>query len=170
MCELPWIQLAESLLGTNEYPGSSNNPKIIAWAKELGTASNSVKWVANFYTKDEIPWCGLFVGYVMHKCDYDDQLPDNPLGALEWLNFGVKTKPRYGAVMCFRRNGGGHVGFYVSEDDEYYHILGGNQSDSVNVTKVAKDRFVGARWPEDDDTETQAIVKKFDGKVSTNEA
>ena len=46
-----------------------------------------------------------------------------------------------------KQSGKGHVGFYVAEDDKAYHILGGNQSDAVNVKRVPKDRFVEARWP-----------------------
>jgi hypothetical protein len=49
--------------------------------------------------------------------------------------------------MVFKRAGGGHVGFYVGEDKDAYHILGGNQSDMVSVARVAKDRHVDARWP-----------------------
>ena len=49
--------------------------------------------------------------------------------------------------MVFSRTGGGHVGFYVGEDKDAYHILGGNQSDMVSIARVAKDRHVATRWP-----------------------
>lgn len=45
------------------------------------------------------------------------------------------------------QSGLGHVGFYAGEDTEAYRILGGNQSDSVSLAWVSKDRFVAARWP-----------------------
>jgi uncharacterized protein (TIGR02594 family) len=170
MCDLNWIQIANSLQGTNEYPGSSNNPKILKWADSIAAVSSRLNWIDDFYDKDSIPWCGLYVGYVMLQAGYGSQLPKNPLGAKEWLNFGEKTTPRQGAVMVFSREGGGHVGFYVSEDADYYHILGGNQSDTVNIAKIAKSRFVGARWPVGEDTVTEKLVKKFDGKITTNEA
>ena len=95
----------------------------------------------------------------------------NPLSAREWLNFGENVKPAYGAVMVFSREGGGHVGFYVSEDTNYYHILGGNQSNQVNVIKISKSRFLGAVWPKtyQSDYVHNRIVKTFDGKVSVNE-
>ena len=41
----------------------------------------------------------------------------------------------------------GHVALYWAEDEDHYHILGGNQSDAVSITKIAKSRFLGARWP-----------------------
>jgi len=46
-----------------------------------------------------------------------------------------------------RASGLGHVGFYAGEDASAYRILGGNQSDSVSVAWVTKDRLVSARWP-----------------------
>jgi hypothetical protein len=42
-----------------------------------------------------------------------------------------------GDVLAFVRNGGGHVGLYVDEDASAYHVLGGNQSDRVSITRVA---------------------------------
>jgi hypothetical protein len=41
----------------------------------------------------------------------------------------------------------GHVGFYAGEDETNFHILGGNQADSVSVAKVSRDRFLDSRWP-----------------------
>jgi cell wall-associated NlpC family hydrolase len=34
-----------------------------------------------------------------------------------------------GDVLVFRRGGGGHVALYVGEDEEAFHVLGGNQAD-----------------------------------------
>ena len=165
--KLPWMETAKSHMGLREIRGKRHNPKIIRWAKNLGG------WVASYYKTDEIPWCGLFTGHCMDDNDIPISIK-NPLGARNWNKFGFKTDPRYGAVMVFSRKGGGHVGFYVSEDSKTYHILGGNQSNSVNVTKIAKSRFLGARWPHGFQTLHEMhrgrIRKKFDGKVSKNEA
>ena len=156
---------AINLIGTKEIPGRVHNKKILEWAKNIGG------WIKNFYTNDEIPWCGLFVAHCMREADIPLEI-SNPLSAREWLNFGENVKPAYGAVMVFSRKGGGHVGFYVSEDTNYYHILGGNQSNQVNVTKIAKSRFLGAVWPKtyQSDYVHKRVVKRFDGKVSTDEA
>jgi uncharacterized protein (TIGR02594 family) len=164
--EPPWMHTAKGLMGTDEIAGRRNNSVIIKWAKDFGG------FVKSYYTKDSIPWCGLFEAHIFQANDIPVTFV-NPLGARNWMKFGFPTEPQYGAVMVFSRKGGGHVGNYVSEDSKYYHILGGNQSDTVNVTKVAKSRFLGARWPKGYDTIHQElsgrIVKKFDGKVSTNE-
>jgi len=165
--KVPWIQTAKSHYGIKEIPGSRSNQTILNWAKQL------TGWPRNYYKNDDIPWCGLFVAH----CLLDNDIPvtiENPLSAKAWNEYGVKIKPCFGAIMVFSRNGGGHVGFYMSEDNSYYHILGGNQSNSVNVTKVAKSRFLGARWPKGYDTLYQqnkeiVIHKSFDGEISTNE-
>ena len=161
---LPWLAIAKELIGTDEVPGSGSNPIIVNWAKNLGG------FAAKYYTSDDIPWCGLFVGHCIHEAGIKVTI-ENPLYARDWNGFGSGTVPCYGAIMVFVRDGGGHVGFYVSEDADTYHILGGNQSDSVNVTRVAKERLLGARWP----TEfihlmTKPVVAQKTGKVSKNEA
>lgn len=138
--DLPWMKTAKSLLGIKEIPGAANNKAIIGWAKEIG------KPVSSIYTADSIAWCGLFTSYVVFK---NGMKPvDEPLWALNWAHFGLKLDtPAYGAIMVFKRSGGGHVGFYISEDADSYHILGGNQTDMVCVKKVAKAQCVGIRWP-----------------------
>ena len=159
-----WMNVANSLKGTREAQGSVNNPVIIGWAKGLGG------WIGQYYTKDEIPWCGLFVAHCMHKAGLP--FSQKSLSAREWLEWGVPCEPQYGAVMVFGREGGGHVGFYDSEDSVAYNITGGNQSDMVNTARIDKNRFLGARWPKDVPlpTKVQKIKKKLFGFLSRNEA
>jgi hypothetical protein len=71
----------------------------------------------------------------------------NPYWARNWLHFGVQTTPVYGAIVVFSRGNGGHVGFVVGEDNTDYYVLGGNQSDSVNIVRISKSRLLGCRWP-----------------------
>ena len=162
---MPWINIAQKLLGTDEVPGPKSNPVIVKWAKDMGG------FTAKYYTSDDIPWCGLFVGHCIFEAGIKVTI-ENPLYARDWNEFGTKCQPCFGAIMVFARDGGGHVGFYVSEDADTYHILGGNQSDSVNVTRVAKERLLGARWPTEymNLMKPDKIVKKFDAKISRNEA
>lgn len=168
--ETPWMATAKNLLGTREIRGKKSNNVIMSWARKLGRSMTSI------YTNDDIPWCGLFIAHIMNSNGIQVDI-ENPLGARNWLKFGEKCDPQYGAVMVFwrgKKSGRkGHVGTYVSEDDTTYHILGGNQSNSVNVIRIAKNRFLGARWPKGHDElkEKMAgrIKKDFDGSVSTNE-
>lgn len=73
--------------------------------------------------------------------------------------------------MVFDRAGGGHVAFYVGEDATHYHVLGGNQSDSVNVMRIAKDRCIARRWPRGVAVTGRPVWLDAKGApVSTNEA
>lgn len=81
-----------------------------------------------------------------------EKLPENPYLARNWLKFGKPLEtPIYGSIGVFWREKKtgtkGHVGFLVGEDKDHYYVLGGNQRNSVNVTKISKERFLGARWP-----------------------
>lgn len=164
---MPWLQAAYSLIGTRERPGRGSNEAIIGWADELGIEA---------YNDDDIPWCGLFVAHCIGSQLPDEHLPNNPLGARQWERFGKGTVPQLGAVMVFwresRASGKGHVGFYWAEDEQAYHILGGNQSNTVSVTRIARDRLLQARWPSSVPGPT-GIVRHADahGKIlSENEA
>ena len=63
------------------------------------------------------------------------------------LLFGQDTKQFPGAVLIFERGSGGHVGFAVGQEDTHFFGLGGNQSDSVTIARIAESRFLGAPWP-----------------------
>jgi len=150
-------------LGTIETPGAGNNTKIIGWAKETG--------LQNVYTADSIPWCGLFMAVVAKRAD--KPFPSTPLWALSWSKFGLQAgQPRLGDILTFVRKGGGHVGLYVGEDQQAYHVLGGNQSDKVCFTRIDKARLHAVRRPAyrvQPDT-VRPFVLAAGGTLSQNEA
>lgn len=164
---IPWVDTAYSLIGTQEKPGQGSNEAILGWAEDLEITS---------YNDDDIPWCGLFVAHCVGSQMPEEVLPANPLGARKWQHFGHEVSPRLGAIMVFWRgspNGWkGHVGFYWAEDDDAYHILGGNQSNSVSVTRIAKNRLITARWPDTGvEDDGQIRVASANGRLlSVNEA
>ena len=138
---LVWYEEAKRLMGTREKPGPASNQTLLDWAKEL-----DIK-----YPGDDIPWCGLFVAHCIGSTLTEEPLPANPLAARAWRKAGQPCQAGLGAILVFWRGsptgGLGHVGFYKGEDTDAYHVLGGNQSDSVSVARVAKNRLLGARWP-----------------------
>lgn len=160
---LPWMTTAESLIGVKRAPQGESNEEIIHWAEELGG------WVQETYTDDKIPWCGLFAAHCLSVNGMS--YPQNPLSALAYASHGKGLdQPSYGAIMVFTRNGGGHVGFYLGEDDDAYHILGGNQGSQVSKARLAKDRLHAIRWPaEADVVVTGPIALDPDQELSYNE-
>lgn len=162
---LAWLDKAYSQIGEKEIKGGKHNPKIVQWWKDIG---------ASWFTDDETPWCGAFVGGML----FDADLPVLPKGAgasaRAWENYGVKLdKPAVGCIVTFTRAGGGHVGFVVGKDKfGNLMVLGGNQGDAVNIKPFAVARATSYRWPS-----IYPAAHRFnlpvinsDGRVSTNEA
>ncbi|WP_413061942.1 TIGR02594 family protein [Sphingomonas carotinifaciens] len=148
--EPAWLRRARARIGVRETPGTGNSPIIMGWAKRLG-----MKVLGIAYNADSVPWCGVFVAEALTAGGIDlaaEGLHRMRIAvrAKAWADWGSALRPDRvapGAVLVFDRAGGGHVGFYVGEDDRHYHVLGGNQSDAVNVMRLAKDRCVAIRWP-----------------------
>lgn len=167
--ELAPKMLVEALrhYGIMEIKGAKSQVDITRWAKEVG--------VSGWYTNDDIPWCGLFVGVVAKRSGY--ALSANKLlAALKWLDWGevvVEGREMLWDVLIFERPGGGHVGFYVGENDHAFLVYGGNQSNAVGFAWIAKDRLKGARRPKyaiAEPPNVRKIILSETGEYSTNEA
>lgn len=155
---------AVKMLGTKEIVGKAHNPVILNWAKELG--------LEKVYTNDEIPWCGLAIAYACHKAGVE--VVDKPLWALNWAKYGTKvSEPMLGDILTFKRNSGGHVGIYVGEDKDCYHVLGGNQGNTMSVTRILKTRLHQARrtaWKIAQPANVRKVLLDAEGTISKNEA
>lgn len=162
-----WMREARRLMGVREQVGKGSNPVIMGWAKRLGG------WVASYYTDDDIAWCGLFIAHVIGLTLPREPLPANPLGALNYNKFGKQlAEPALGAIMTFTRPGGGHVAEYVGEDTTHYHVLGGNQNNSVSITRIEKGRLSDIRWPKTGEPERlgRILLTAAGVPVTRNEA
>ena len=127
---------AIKLFGTHEVPGPKNNPLIMEWAKEVHTT----------YPGDATAWCGLFISIVAKRAGWDYHPNGNALWAQNWASWGTPQKvAMLGDVLVFTRSGGGHVTLYVGEDEHFYHCLGGNQSDQVNIIRKPKTPILAIR-------------------------
>lgn len=138
--------LAQALAcyGTLETAGAANNPTIMSWRDQLKAAGCAIVG----YSGDAVPWCGLFMAYAMMMAGRVDEVVEGPLWALNWSKFGVDGgQPELGDILTFKREGGGHVALYIAEDPGHYHVLGGNQSDSVSIMRIAKTRMHACRQP-----------------------
>lgn len=129
---------AVKLIGTKEIPGMKNNPVILQWAKDLK--------IDDIYTNDDTAWCALFVAITIFKAGREPLHRYGCIRAREWANYGVKAdQAELADILVFIRPGGGHVGYYVGEDQTCYHVLGGNQSNMVNIIRIEKARCVAVR-------------------------
>lgn len=145
MSSAPWLTEAHKYIGQREVPG----PGVNAWIREMWNALPGGPWFWKHYGQDDskLPWCGAFVAMVLKSCGIT--LPKRYASALAWLEWGTRLQhPTAGAIVIFKRGGGGHVGFVVGRDQSgRLLVLGGNQSDAVRIDPFAEDRIVGYRWP-----------------------
>lgn len=130
------LRKAIELYGTVEYAKGSN-PVITGWAEEVGinTAKNRP------YSDDDIPWCGLFMAVCAKRAGWNAAPGGNALWARNWASWENPAPgaiPMLGDVLVFSRGSGGHVAQYVGEDAQYWHILGGNQSNAVTIMRKPK--------------------------------
>ncbi|MCB4767962.1 TIGR02594 family protein [Ancylobacter sp. Lp-2] len=141
---LPWIEEARRHLGLREIKGPTHAPAILRMLEALDAP----------FRDDEAAWCGTFAGWCIAAGLPHETLPPAPWGSINWLKFGIELKtPAYGCVAVFWHGAPsswqGHVGFLVGQDRSAWHVLGGNQSDAVTVTRLARSRLRpgGLRWP-----------------------
>ena len=163
MQELPWIEEGKKVFGLHEI---KDNAKLKAWLLSDGKTLGDPK---------ALPWCGDYVETALKKSLPEEKLTGNlaknPYWARNWLELGENTAPVYGAVIVFSRDKGGHVGFVVGEDNTDYYVLGGNQSNTVCISRIAKNRMLGTRWPSSFENPNIVLPKMTAGKTpkTTNE-
>ncbi len=149
------------LYGLKEVVGKQHNPVIMGWAKELNLPQ---------YNADEIPLCGLVHAWLCKQAG--KPVVDGPLWALNWSKWGNPADvPMLGDTLTFKRPGGGHVGLYVGEDKDCYHVLGGNQDNGYNITRILRSRLHAARrlYEIGQPANIRVIKLGASGVISTNE-
>jgi uncharacterized protein (TIGR02594 family) len=136
--ELPWIAEGRKFIGLREIPGPKHEPEILQMWRDI--KRSGIK-------DDETPWCAAYAGAMLERVGIRSTRFE---GARSYLEWGEKLEqPIYGCVVVFTRTGGGHVGFVVGKTESgSLLVLGGNQSDAVNIKAFSTDRVTGYRWPE----------------------
>lgn len=136
---LSWVDEAWKHLGIKERKGKDDHhPEILKMLEEL-----NLPW-----SEDETAWCGTFVSACLKRAKraYPTKAP---AWAKAHRNNGARLlKPAYGSVAVKeRKGGGGHVFFVVGKTKEGKIVgLGGNQSDSVNLTLFNHEELT-YNWP-----------------------
>ena len=132
------LKAALKYVGMKEVPGTKSNKSILKWIRE---------YVPNAIDDSEVAWCSIFMNEIAKECGLE--YTDKTL-ARSWLKVGYEVfTPQIGDVVIFWRkqldSRWGHVGLYISEDDKYIYVLGGNQSNAVNIKPYLKSRLLGYR-------------------------
>lgn len=157
-----WYVEGASRLGLNER---TDNAELRAWLRSDG---------ATLGDPALSPWCGDFVETCIRRTLPEEPVPENPYLARNWLAFGKECGIVLGAVAVFWRGSragtSGHVAFVAGDDATTVHVLGGNQSDGVSITRLGKDRLLGCRWPLSAPMVTTQVTLAATGTISTDEA
>ena len=159
---LPWIELARTMIGLHEVRDNAELRKFLI--SDGGTVGDPAK----------IAWCGDFVHTCMRKTlPAEPSWPQNPYAAVNWSKWAEHVEPQYGCVLSFHRgnpeNWQGHVAWYISEDNSYYHCLGSNQNNGINIAKIAKSKLRknGSRWPVTGPRPTGLVVRGNGSQIIT---
>jgi uncharacterized protein (TIGR02594 family) len=140
-----WMKIASNEQGTHEIRGRAANPRIVTYHATTTLRARS----------DETSWCSSFVNWCLQQSSIRGT---NSAGAASWKKWGNASPARYGAVAVIFNAGvahssltatGNHVAFLVEETKTHWVLLGGNQSNSVKVSRFpkAKWKLLALRWP-----------------------
>lgn len=142
------FELGLRFLGLKELPGDRHAP-VIQWGFEL------CGWDED--TADEVAWCSAWAQIPAHLASC---LRSRSARARSWLAVGATVdvglaKPGFDVVVLKRGQGPqpgpndhqapGHVGYFAGFDGERIFVLGGNQSDEVNITPYHVTRLLGVQ-------------------------
>ncbi len=131
--------------GLKEIPGPQSSPTISAWIKKW-TAIAKVKASIN---DDQTAWCSIFTNEIAERCKCETT---GKINARSWLTVGEEIPledAKAGDVIILWRDKPdgwqGHVGFFIRKGPNVCYILGGNQSNQVNILPFSDGRVLGIR-------------------------
>jgi uncharacterized protein (TIGR02594 family) len=134
--ETPWMDWMLKFVGQHEVAGPEANPFIVDLFSYTSLANTPYAF------SDETPWCAACVCAALEKNGYASP---HSAGVSAFDNYGERLqKPRYGAIL----NLGYHVTFFFDfKVLGYYDCLGGNQADSIKITKFPMGDVKSIHWP-----------------------
>lgn len=125
--------------GWTELAGAPDNPKIVeCWQYVDETPA---------IQDDDTSWCSAYANRVVHLAGYRGT---RNAAARSWAKWGEEVPLRVGAIAVFWRGSptswSGHVGIVVGWISTHVFVLGGNQTDSLTVTAIPRERLLTCRW------------------------
>lgn len=132
----PWMAEMHRKMGLHEV---RDNALLTAWLKVGRFLGNPA----------QLPWCGDAIESCLAKTLPSEPLPANPFFAQSWASFGVDVVvPLVGCIGVIRWAAtSGHVGIVAGIEGSTVYLLGGNQSNAINVSGFPRSKFIAFRWP-----------------------
>lgn len=135
----PWLEAARQEIGVYEIPGpDQNNERILEYLRTTSYPQDGLT--------DEVKWCSAFVNWCLKKCGISGTREAARAASWHREDWGVSLNaPRVGCLVVYSY----HVGFYVGDESTAsLLLLGGNQSDEVNISTFPKHGVLSYRWPQ----------------------
>lgn len=143
----PWLPVAEreAREGVHELAGDDHSLRVLQYHQVTTLRA----------TTDEVPWCAAFVCWVLSQAGVHHT---SSAAARSYLGWGRELEPwAHGAVVVLATSDDapgrhverapGHVGFLIGmPTPSEVLVLGGNQSNAVNVRPYLRRRVLGVRW------------------------
>lgn len=137
----PWYDLARAEIGVKEVKGSKHNKRILEYHQATSLKA----------TDDETAWCSSFVCWCLEASGFKSTRSASARSHLKGPYKTVDIKDaKPGDIVIFSRppsTWAGHVAFFVRDTGSSIEVLGGNQSNEVNITPYPKSRLLGVRRP-----------------------
>jgi uncharacterized protein (TIGR02594 family) len=124
----PWLDWARREVGVQEIVGKRHNPRVVEYWS-LGRVGLRV-------SDDETPWCAAFVAAALEQVGQRSTRMANARSYLDRARMTHLPGARLGSIAVLSSSRGpaaGHVGFVEAIDGNRVWLLGGNQSNAVNV-------------------------------------
>ena len=161
-CSVPrHLAVMRAITGTEEEPGSGDNPRIMAMRDWIACTYANVDGMMEYcelYTGDDVAWCGLSTAFCCTVAGVMPPFGETDTDRFLWAqsfasdpNFRRLDDAVLGAIAVLTRSGGGHVTMFEEWTDAShtaFRARGGNQSDAINVQTFPVSDLIGFYWPQ----------------------
>jgi len=139
------LALEDLKLDWSEKEGTESNPLITECYKAVDGLDNP-----EMLDDSKTAWCSAWMN---KKIQDAGGKGTRSSAARSWLRWGQEVKePKVGDIVIFKRGNSswqGHVAFYLSMDEDYIRVLGGNQHNTVKISYYPKKDLLGFRTSKD---------------------
>lgn len=132
----PWMAEMHRKMGLHEV---RDNAALSEWLRSWGRYLGNPK---------DLPWCGDAIESCIAKTLPKEPLPSNPFFAQAWKDFGIDVGYIVGAIGVIRWTPtSGHVGIVAEVTPTRIKLIGGNQTNAINISSFPREKFIAGRWP-----------------------
>jgi len=137
LADVGWMAIARGEIGVAEVPGAGTSARITEYHATTHGGPET----------DSVPWCSSFVNFCIIRAGLSGTQSKMARSWMTWGRDAGAFVP--GCIVVLQRGTApkGHVGFCVEAGGGIVKLLGGNQSDTVNIATFDASRVLARRLP-----------------------